>query len=501
MKSAVDIEALAWSSDGSVISYSSRPGRIAALDAIATEGRTGYRYDGRFRPLFSDRPLIPADVPLVDQAIDATTGDRVATPTKGVSPMSKENAWPKNSVAHAVDARNSASAWSASSGAVYRGLPRLRVRMRGREISCSWGACVNVSGLWWTIGGKDLIFQRRDGVADSRTEFYVWSPGRTAPRRLLSTTDALFGCRFVNQAFICAQETSVKPRSLVTISINDGTRRTIFDANPEYAELLSGEVRRLEWPNAYGISTFGDLVLPPGYRRDRRLPLVIVQYDSKGFLRGGTGDEYPIQALAARGFAVLSFNRPPWFALTLSPKDQHEFNKFNIRDFADRRSNLSSLEEIIQKLTDEAVIDPMKVVITGLSDGAVTATFAIANSSMFRGAILSTCCESESAFEISGTALDDFYIEGGYPATRDAGRQFWHLSSLAGATQAKIIPILIQASSAEYRMALGTYRELLHRGWPIEMFVYPNEGHVKIRPAHRKAIYDANVKWLENVTR
>ena len=38
--------------------------------------------------------------------------------------------------------------------------------------------------------------------------------------------------------------------------------------------------------------------------------MVVVQYDTRGFLRGGTGDEYPIQAFANRGYAVLSFRRP-----------------------------------------------------------------------------------------------------------------------------------------------------------------------------------------------
>src|SRR3546814_4567827 len=47
-------------------------------------------------------------------------------------------------------------------------------------------------------------------------------------------------------------------------------------------------------------------------------PLVVVQYDTRGFLRGGTGDEYPIQALAASGFAVLSVSRPIDYATSIA---------------------------------------------------------------------------------------------------------------------------------------------------------------------------------------
>jgi dipeptidyl aminopeptidase/acylaminoacyl peptidase len=45
-------------------------------------------------------------------------------------------------------------------------------------------------------------------------------------------------------------------------------------------------------------------------------------------------------------------------------------------------------------------------------------------------------------------------------------------------------------------MGLATYRELKRRGWPIELYVYPDEGHVKLHPAHRMAIYNRNTEWL-----
>src|SRR3546814_7367490 len=53
-------------------------------------------------------------------------------------------------------------------------------------------------------------------------------------------------------------------------------------------------------------------------------PLVVVQYDTRGFLRGGTGDEYPIQALAASGFAVLSVSRPIDYATSIARAGRSE---------------------------------------------------------------------------------------------------------------------------------------------------------------------------------
>src|SRR3546814_15978540 len=56
----------------------------------------------------------------------------------------------------------------------------------------------------------------------------------------------------------------------------------------------------LNWLNAENVPFYGDLVYPVGYEPGRRYPMVIVQYRTKGFLRGGIGDEVPIQTLAGR---------------------------------------------------------------------------------------------------------------------------------------------------------------------------------------------------------
>src|SRR3546814_3191200 len=88
-----------------------------------------------------------------------------------------------------------------------------------------------------------------------------------------------------------------------------GTATTIYDPNPEFASLRLGTVERLTWRNNLGLPAWGDLVLPPDRTPGEKLPLIIVQYHSDGFLRGGTGDEYPIFPLAARGFAVLSIEK------------------------------------------------------------------------------------------------------------------------------------------------------------------------------------------------
>src|SRR3546814_20404155 len=90
---------------------------------------------------------------------------------------------------------------------------------------------------------------------------------------------------------------------------------------------------------------------PRSTRTDTLFPYTTLfrsQYHSDGFLRGGTGDEYPIFPLAARGFAVLSIENPPTIAHAFpNLKTWDEINRASMKDWADRRSLLSSTLTVV----------------------------------------------------------------------------------------------------------------------------------------------------------
>ena len=91
--------------------------------------------------------------------------------------------------------------------------------------------------------------------------------------------------------------------------LSTGELRTLVDVNPEVQNLQIGPATRIDVADKTGQPFWGHLVLPLGYEPGKRYPLVITTYaDWDGFLRGGTGDEYPIYVFAANGFAVLNFN-------------------------------------------------------------------------------------------------------------------------------------------------------------------------------------------------
>src|SRR6185437_13337516 len=108
----------------------------------------------------------------------------------------------------------------------------------------------------------------------------------------------------------CTRQTNTTPPQIALLNLQSGTLRVLVDANPEFAQLQLSQAVRIEGANSRGDPWFGHLVKPLGYEPGKKYPLIITTYRSgdSRFLRGATGDEYPIYVFAAHGFAVLSFD-------------------------------------------------------------------------------------------------------------------------------------------------------------------------------------------------
>jgi hypothetical protein len=114
------------------------------------------------------------------------------------------------------------------------------------------------------------------------------------PKATLKTEDLITGCELASDTLICLHEASKQPRRIIRINSGSGARTILFDPNPSFRRLQMGGVKRLRWKNSIGIECFGDLVLPQKHSNQSKIPLIVVQYLTRGFLRGGVGDEYPI---------------------------------------------------------------------------------------------------------------------------------------------------------------------------------------------------------------
>jgi dipeptidyl aminopeptidase/acylaminoacyl peptidase len=265
----------------------------------------------------------------------------------------------------------------------------------------------------------------------------------------------------------------------------------LVNVNPEFDNLKLSPSKHLDVSNKYGDHFWGHLVLPKGGKSGTPYPLVITTYrDSGGFLRGGVGDEYPIQVLAANGFAVLNFEA---LGRLRNPKP----NDFE-RTILFWESPLDGMEKAVSKLKDMRLVDPSRVGITGLSHGAELVDYAISHSGLFYAAINSgnvprdplTFYLSSDRDRAAVSDLLDLELPLGDSLTK------WERVSPALNARSIRTPLLINVADAEYigdMQLVSTLRELKK---PVEMFIYPDEEHLKNQPKHRYEIYERNVDWF-----
>ena len=489
---SVDVEDLWWDGLGKLYA-ATRPGAQDAAAAIDKEGESGWLYDARIAPNYGPRPRVRAsDAPLTVREVDPAKGSSRPAPAGLSAP-------PDRNATTAVSSAGN-RAWLERSGVSPFAPQQLwATDANGKRVECGSEQCRGrFLGIWWDEGGREVRFLRREGWNQETYALYRWQVGARAPLRSFATTDVIQNCVPAGAKLACTLENSTTPPRIVLVDPTSGKWRTLFDPNPEFQRLRLGTVRRLRFRNDRGFEAWGDLVLPPTYRKGARLPMILVQYNSRGFLRGGTGNEYPILPLAAQGFAVLSFERPR-AAASADPtlRTDEELNAANEKGWAERRSMLSAMLAAADAAIATGSVDPERVGITGLSDGATSVRFALINSNRFSAAAISSCClEPKTIMTYGGIAWAEFNRAIGYPpATRDS-HTFWAPMSIALNASRIRTPLLMQLADDEYLLSLEAFEALRENGAPSEMYVFPGEHHVKWQPRHKLALFERTLDWF-----
>jgi dipeptidyl aminopeptidase/acylaminoacyl peptidase len=483
--------------DGATIVYATRPGLRRARDAIEREGLTGLHYDDRFSPVAGNRPFPVPPIAREVRIFDLASGrDRDAgAPERALLAEASDLISTAGAPAQGEPGARVSIAATSLTGGARAGSMSVRLA-DGSSATCNAPECEGATEPWMP-DDRRIYFYRREGWARASTAIYEWLPASGSVRRLMVTEDVLADCAPTGETLLCLRESSLQPRRLERLDPRTGARQLLFDPNPAFSRLALGRVERLHWRNSFGLEALGDLVLPTGYRAGRTYPLVVVQYDTRGFLRGGTGDDYPIQAFANRGFAILSVRSPAAIGMVRGAADFHEGRRLNLAGFAERRSLLDSVETGVRMIVRRGIADPARIGITGLSDGASTATFALLHSPLFSAVAMSSCCiDTTLAMRIGPAAARDFQSVG-YPGLLGRNDPFWREISLSVNAPRIATPILLQLSDDEYLSALESYTALREAGAPVDMFVFPNEHHAKWQPAHRLAVYRRSVDWFD----
>ena len=348
-----------------------------------------------------------------------------------------------------------------------------------------------VDQYWWGKDGMTLYFTERSGLGRA-PRLYSVSGNDLMPKLVFGTERSEYLSSFSSDRrgkhFACLWEDNTSPPQIAVIDAASGNVKKLVDLNPEFEFLRQSPAERVEGTNRFGENWYAYLVKPLDYESGRRYPLVVTTYRSGDyFLRGGPGDENPIQVYAARGFVVLDFDTG--FLRNIRPGDFED----KLLDWA---SPVASIESAVQRLVDAGLVDPSRVGFAGYSHGVEIGGFAVTHSHLFRAAsgadIYNPCF-----YALGGEGWHQLFAKWGLAGwTEGRTKAYWQEIAVPSNADKVSTAILQTATDTDYLGYMATYRALKDLNKPIELYIYANELHVINQPKHRLEIYERNVDWF-----
>jgi dipeptidyl aminopeptidase/acylaminoacyl peptidase len=347
-----------------------------------------------------------------------------------------------------------------------------------------------VSEFTWSADSKTILCSH---VEPENTTLYEILVEDGSIREVFKTTSRLSNLSFSSdeKTIVCIREEPTTPPEIAKLDLASRRTTTLFVPNSNFADIELPTPKLIRIKNKYGHEMTGQLILPNGYELGKRYPLVITTYRAgNGFLEGAVGDEYPIYVYAAKGFVVFCLEVRP----TISPSQRGNLDQTLLR----LQSPLNTLDIVCQKLVEEGLVDANRRGITGLSYGSEIVDFAISHSNLFQAAAASTGGspndplwyfldnkEWEARLKGRGLAFPD----------EESINEWKRVSSALNAKRIKT-PLLLQPPDREMLIGMQLYKAMQHYGIPVEMYVYPNEGHVKSQPITKYWVYQRNLDWM-----
>ncbi|HET6523517.1 prolyl oligopeptidase family serine peptidase [Sphingopyxis sp.] len=328
--------------------------------------------------------------------------------------------------------------------------------------------------------------------------------------REISTKGSLTKCGFSgNLSFaVCVYEGMTLAPELVQVDLSTGKLEHLLEVSPRHSAITPLAVRPRTWVNRLGYRATGYVILPRGYRKDRRYPTIVVTHGSDAderFAESSNQWNYPVQLLAERGYAILLINDPaPQQSAALQaayrawlrgsgPPGPEEIQKLVWIN------GVYSFEDAVTELAAEGLVDLDRVGIAGYSRGAQMVNVAVTHSRMFRAASSGDGGFLEPAgYSLSPASYTAIY--GGSPFGEHAANYRRFSPSL---NADKICAPLLQQVASASRSQADLHDALRGANVPAQISLYPgasaasDETHLFHIPSNRLLAMRENVAWFD----
>jgi dipeptidyl aminopeptidase/acylaminoacyl peptidase len=308
-------------------------------------------------------------------------------------------------------------------------------------------------------------------------------------------------------------EATTTPPNLYTLDLETGRAKIITDLNPQLADATLAKADPIRWYTSDGMEVHGLLFLPTNYVPGYRYPLVIQtkgQQDNSSFVCDSGVNHDP--AFAPQPIA----NSGMMYLIRTAPENYNQENEIARRQIskypagiAEAVQQMDIWESGIKSLSAKGLINPAKVGIIGFSRTGWYVEFMLTHGAFhFAAASVADNVEySLGEYWLLNNASNSYdRIYGGSPY--GPALKNWIKYSIAFNLDKVHTPLLMEAMghgvsneipgeippklAAKYETFVGL--EKLNR--PVELYFFPNQGHMPDAPKARIESLQQNVDWF-----
>ncbi len=327
----------------------------------------------------------------------------------------------------------------------------------------------------WANDGGGLYY--REAMRTESHLFYL--PADGGPYRRLTDRPGILW-----SADVCADGALVSyawedleaAPEVYTMALDGGEPLQISNINGHLPELPYARSEIITWTNPDdGMEIEGILTYPLGYEEGESYPLLLVIHGGPAgvFVRNNTAGTqiYPIQAFAARGFAVLRPNPRG------SAGRGREFRYANIRDWGG--GDYADLMAGVDHLIATGLADPERLGVMGWSYGGYMTSWIITQTDRFVAA--SVGAGVTDLFSFSGTSDINAFLPSYFEAEVWEDDAVYRAHSAMFHVGNAVTPTLIIHGANDARVPIGQgyelYDALRRMGVEVQMVVLPRTPH------------------------
>ncbi|MEZ9593524.1 prolyl oligopeptidase family serine peptidase [Shewanella sp. 10N.261.52.F9] len=368
------------------------------------------------------------------------------------------------------------------------------------EISRPGDVTLTASDLTWRPNSDELCYR---GADHGRVKLFCTEidDGEQGDTRTVIPGDMVIGSYSFSQngKSVAFSHNGLDHFSDMFIADANSSRakpKRLTNINPQVDSWKLPQVSIVKWTAPDGAIVEGILDLPADYKKeDGPLPLIVQ-------IHGGPTAATPY-ALQHRSYGRSTFTANGWALLSPNYRGSTGYGDKFLTDLVGREHDIEVKDIMagVDQLIANGIVDGDKMAVMGWSNGGYLTNALISTNNRFKAASSGAgVFDQRLQWILEDTPGHVVNFMEGLPWEKPEA--YNHGSSLTYADKIKT-PTLIHIGEGDQRVPLGhaqgLYRALHHYlNVPVELVVYPGEGHGLSKYQHRKAKMEWDQKWFNH---